>query len=469
MEVLFQNEGKNKLFFCFKNSPSIPEDFIKNKLFNGDKETSYVTVQNETEVIMWVGLGEKETSSPFNLYHSGVHAIEKVVMPRKIDNIKVHFAQELEQDNIFFLAEGVLCAALYTYTMKSEQLNGRVDLSHIVFEGPQAVIQTAHLVAQARNITKELIDTPPNYMYPQTFANYVQENLGKLGIDVEIWDRKKLEEEKMEGILNVGKGSDHEPCLIKMTYLPHNARKSICLIGKGISYDTGGYSLKPNDGMKSMKSDLGGGAAVVGILFGIASLNLQIATTAYIPLAENMVNGSAYRPGDVIKYRNGTTVEITNADAEGRLVLADALILACEQEFDLIVDMATLTGAIAVALGDKIHGVFYNTKASNYAQSYVQFSQDKASDPAWRMPLFEDYKSALRSGIADMQNTGGKTGGAINAALFLSSFVKESQAWMHLDIAGTSFDNNKNFTGKATGSPVETMLLFLATQFLEVS
>lgn len=467
MEILFEDESKNKFFFCFKDSDSIPKDLIDNKLFNGAVKTSYIAINENNEITMWIGLGLQEEATPYSLYHSGMHSIEKIAKPRNIDNVKVHFAPEIQQEDVFFLAEGIISASSYTYTMKSDSEES-LDLTHIVFDGFQNIVQTASLIAQARNISKKMIDTPPNYMYPETFVEYVKHTFEKLDIEIDVWNQDKLVEEKMEGLLNVGKGSNKEPYLLKLKYSPSGAKKNLCLIGKGITFDSGGYSLKPTENMKNMKMDLGGAASVVGVLFGIATLGLTIETTAYLPLAENMIGESAYKLGDVLKYRNGKTVEITNTDAEGRLVLADALTLAGEEEFSLVIDIATLTGAIVVALGDKIHGVFSNEKGKNYAQQYVQFSQEKTADPAWQMPLHKEYLSSLKSGMADLQNSGGRAAGATVAALFLSEFVPKTQAWMHLDIAGSAFDEKKNITGKATGSPVEALLLFLATKFLEI-
>ncbi|NBU22852.1 MAG: leucyl aminopeptidase [Actinobacteria bacterium] len=279
---------------------------------------------------------------------------------------------------------------------------------------------------------RELINLPANELWPDKLAQEAKSLATGLPIDVEVWDENRLEAERCGGILSVGKGSVRPPRLVKLSY--HGGGKHIALVGKGITFDTGGLSLKPAEGMVGMKYDMAGSATVLGAILGIATLGLKVNVTAYMCLAENMPSGSATRPGDVITIRNGKTVEVLNTDAEGRLVLADGLSLAQETNPDHIIDVATLTGAARIALGDRYAGVMGHGDA-------VKLTLESASavdELLWEMPLPPELRTILDSEIADLANVkiGNRAGGMMVGAQFLADFVNKETSWAHLDIAG---------------------------------
>jgi leucyl aminopeptidase len=279
---------------------------------------------------------------------------------------------------------------------------------------------------------RELINTPANELWPDQLAKHVRNHLAKTKVEVEIWDEKKLEKEGCGGILSVGKGSARPPRMVIMSY--RGGGKHLGLVGKGITFDTGGLSLKPADSMVGMKYDMAGSATVFGAIAAIAKLGLKVNVTAIMAIAENMPSGTATRPGDVIRMRSGKTVEVINTDAEGRLVLGDGLNVIAEYKPDHIVDVATLTGAATIALGNRYAGVM----GHGSAVSAMLEAANKAQELLWEMPLPEELRTVLDSEIADMTNAkvGNRAGGMLVGGWFLSEFVDKNQSWAHLDIAG---------------------------------
>ena len=279
---------------------------------------------------------------------------------------------------------------------------------------------------------RELINLPANELWPDKLAQEAKSLASGLPIEVEIWDEAKLEQERCGGILSVGKGSVRPPRLVRLSY--RGGGKHIALVGKGITFDTGGLSLKPAGGMVGMKYDMAGSATVLGAILGVATLGLKVDVTAYMCLAENMPSGSATRPGDVITIRNGKTVEVLNTDAEGRLVLADGLSLASEQKPDHIIDVATLTGAARIALGDRYAGVMGYGEAVKLTLNAAK----SVNELLWEMPLPPELRTILDSEIADLANVkiGNRAGGMMVGAQFLTDFVPKDASWAHLDIAG---------------------------------
>ena len=279
---------------------------------------------------------------------------------------------------------------------------------------------------------RELINAPANELWPEKLANHVKNHLAKSKVKVDIWDEKKLEKEGCGGILSVGKGSSRPPRLVILSY--RGGGKHLGLVGKGITFDTGGLSLKPADSMVGMKYDMAGSATVFGAIAAIAKLELQVNVTAIMAIAENMPSGSATRPGDVIRMRSGKTVEVINTDAEGRLVLGDGLNVIAEYKPDHIIDVATLTGAATIALGNRYAGVM----GRGPAVAEMLSAANKAQELLWEMPLPEELRTVLDSEIADMTNAkvGNRAGGMLVGGWFLSEFVAKDQSWAHLDIAG---------------------------------
>jgi len=308
------------------------------------------------------------------------------------------------------------------------------------------------------NMARDLCNEPPNVVYPETLAERLLAMAKDAGMETEFWDAKKLEEERCGGILAVGKGASKAPCLARAQYAPEGARCRIALVGKGVTYDTGGYSLKPGDSLAGMKYDMAGAATVFAAACAIASLRLPLAVTAIAPFAENDISATSYHVDDIVITRKGLSVEILNTDAEGRMLLADALTLAGEDAPHYLVDVATLTGAAVVGLGEDIAAV-YGSDASLAAQ--LLSAAGDAGEHFWEMPLHRPYAEKLKSTVADMNNTGKtRLGGSITAALFLQKFVPEGQKWLHLDVAGPGGKEDElGFLGKGgKGFGVRTLV-----------
>ena len=309
----------------------------------------------------------------------------------------------------------------------------------------RGVIEKTNLLMQSVFFSRDLVNEPANELTPLQLAERTKNELSDAGVKVVVWRKKDLEKNNMHAILAVGRASSEEPCLIKLHYKPKGkAKKKIALVGKGVTYDTGGLSLKPTLGMFDMKIDMTGAATVIGIIKAAALAKLPVEIFGFVPAVENSVAGNSYKPGDVISTYSGKTIEVMDTDAEGRIILADALKLASEIEPDEIFDFATLTGACVVALGIFTAGVF--TK-SDEISSKLFASGLKTFERVWAMPMWDEYNKQLECDIADVKNLGSRWGGAITAAKFLENFVDEKITWTHLDIAGPSCKNDfKSYT-----------------------
>jgi leucyl aminopeptidase len=323
-------------------------------------------------------------------------------------------------------------------------------------------------VARSVALARDLVNEPPSSLTPERFADVVADRFaGVDGLTVEVWDEERITAERLGGVLGVAAGSVRPPRLVKVTYLPTDPYEvdgrvpHLALVGKGITFDSGGLSLKPPTGMETMKTDMGGAAAVLAAVDAISALGGRIPITAWAPMTENMPSGSAIKPGDVLTTRSGKTIEVLNTDAEGRLILSDGLTLAIEEGPDAVIDLATLTGAAVVALGKEIAGLLGNDEELLDA---VQAAGAAAGEPCWPLPLHEDYASHIESEVADMKNMGRPgQAGTISAALLLQEFVGDVP-WAHLDIAGPSRteDNRWYNTKGGSGFGVRT-LVALAT------
>ncbi|BDZ53180.1 leucyl aminopeptidase [Agromyces marinus] len=348
-------------------------------------------------------------------------------------------------------------------------------------EGPtgpdRVVLHTAHTEADVRlprvrsvvaavARTKDLVNTAPNELPPAALAELAREAAEQVGVHATVYDEAALEEGGFNGILAVGGGSSRPPRLVRLDYAPEAASAHLALVGKGITFDSGGLSLKPGTSMVGMKSDMAGAAAVLSAIVALAELAIPVRVTGWLCLAENMPSGTAARPNDVIRMKGGTSVEILNTDAEGRLVMADALAAASEEQPDAIVDVATLTGAQLVALGHRITGLM----GEDALVERVAQAADAAGEPTWPMPLSDDLLALLKSDVADLANTklGTVTPGMLLAGVFLQQFVGRREGegdaripWAHLDIAGPSYNTAApwGFTGAGgTGAAVRTLI-----------
>ncbi|HEX5996736.1 MAG TPA: leucyl aminopeptidase [Jiangellales bacterium] len=369
-----------------------------------------------------------------------------------------------DPDHIEAIAEGVLLGA---YAFDQYKTNGAVKapLASATIVGSAAkgksaktALDRAEIVSDAVNRARDWVNTPPRDLPPAELAAAVSEYAKSVKVDVEVLDEKALAKGGYGGILGVGQGSARPPRLVRISYRPARAAKHIAFVGKGITFDSGGLSLKPNDAMVTMKCDMAGAAAVLAAVVAIAKLAPKVAVTAYGALAENMPSGSAQRPSDVLTIYGGKTVEVLNTDAEGRLVMADALVRAAQDEPDLIVDVATLTGACVVALGTRVAGMMAN---DDDLLTRLHETSQRAGDAMWPLPLPGELREKLDSAVADIANIGERWGGALSAGVFLKEFVGENIKWAHLDIAGPAFNEGSpyGYTPKGgTGAAVRTLV-----------
>ncbi|RYV50290.1 leucyl aminopeptidase [Pengzhenrongella frigida] len=387
-------------------------------------------------------------------------------------------ALALPADDVELLAavvEGALLGA-YSYTRyrdakaaaKSAPPTALEIVTPLVREGAaKAAVARAEAIAAAVHATRDLINAAPNDLFPEAFADLAKAAAKGTSVKVTVLDEKALAAGGYGGILAVGQGSARGPRLVKLSYAPSRPSAKVALVGKGITFDSGGISIKPAAGMEAMKSDMSGAAAVLHTVIAAARLELPVAVTGWLCIAENMPSGSAQRPSDVITIRGGKTVEVLNTDAEGRLVLADGLVAAVEEKPDVVLDIATLTGAQMVALGNRVSAVM----GTDDVRAEVIDAAGVAGEQFWPMPLPEDLRPGLNSKFADLANISDRWGGMLTAGLFLKEFVG-STPWAHLDIAGPAY-NEKAAHGYTsvggTGVGVRTMLAVIEARAAKVA
>ena len=324
---------------------------------------------------------------------------------------------------------------------RSDRKDQKIDNLTIVASGDKGALEKAasesQVIGESQNFTRDLVNEPSNLMTPTILAERAKKMCSEVGLKCEVFGADKIKEMKMGAFWSVAQGSDEPPALIVMKYEPAGAPEKpvLGLVGKGITFDTGGISIKPADGMEKMKYDMAGGATMIGAMRAIALLKPKVKVIGIVCATENMPSGKAQKPGDVQIAMSGKSIEIINTDAEGRLVLADGLHYAKQLGCTHLVDAATLTGAVVVALGFNNAGIFAN---DDEMYNRLHTANDKAGEKMWRLPLDDEYKEQIRSSIADIMNTGGRWGGAITAAMFLKEFAEDTP-WIHLDIAGTAW------------------------------
>jgi len=365
------------------------------------------------------------------------------------------------------LAEGAVLGSYRFADYKSDSKQAklrRVDVVGGAGTKAQAALDLGALVASAQTLARDLVNEPGGSLTAPVFARRAALIARKNGVKVKVWDEAAIKKAKLGGLLGVNRGSTNPPRFVEFTYEPAGKPTgTLALVGKGITFDAGGLSIKTSQGMMTMKCDMGGAAAVVGAVSALGRAEVKCRVRGFVPMTDNMLGGDATRPGDVLKIRNGKTIEVLNTDAEGRLVLADALSIASEAKPDAIVDLATLTGACMVALGPKIAGVMGNNDAW---LAQVEASGSNTGERVWRLPMPADYKKMFESSVADMKNIGGPHGGAITAGLLLQEFVADGIPWAHIDIAGPAFTDSDDaeITKGGTGFGVR-LLIDLARNF----
>jgi leucyl aminopeptidase len=435
----------------------------------GELTTVHTMGKLATRRVVLVGLGKQEKLQPLaiqracgaaarHLQQTGAHTI---ALASLLEDAPLDLETQTQA-----AIEGAL---LGVYTFKKYQQadahgNGRgiteidVVASAALHSRLEPAMQRAIAFAEATNFTRDLVNEPPNVLTPTELANRASLIAKQFHLDFEALDRPQMQELGMGGLLGVSQGSEEPARFIIMRYrgAPTRSEKDITLVGKGITFDTGGISIKPAENMHKMKGDMAGAAAVIGAMYAIAALKPAINVTVLVPTTENMPSGTAYRPGDILRIMNGKTIEIVNTDAEGRLVLADALSYAVlKEQATTIIDVATLTGGIVIALGSVMSGMFCND--DELSAEIIEAGQ-MVGEKFWRMPLDDEYAEAIHSDVADIKQTGGRPASSVTAAKILEHFVGDAH-WAHLDIAGTDFsDSKKPYAEKgATGFAARTL------------
>jgi len=396
-------------------------------------------------------------------------AVVRFLKPKGIRSFAFLAPESTKTDDaVKAIVEGAFVGNFDPDTYKSDRKDQKIDAVTVVARGDQTRLQKtmddARIVGESQNFTRELVNEPSNRMTPTILAERARKMAQEVGLKVEVYGADKLKELKMGAFWGVSQGSDEPPALIVLRYDPADAPPTpvLGLVGKGVTFDTGGISIKPADGMEKMKYDMAGAAAMIGAMRAIALLKPKVRVTAIICATENMPSGKAQKPGDIQIAMSGKSIEIINTDAEGRLVLADGLCYARQLGCTHLIDAATLTGAVVVALGYVNAGVFANDE-----KMYERFSRalEKAGEKFWRLPLDDEYKENIRSNIADIVNSGARWGGAVNAAMFLKEFAEDTP-WLHLDIAGTAWmEENKPWIAKGPSGIAVRSLVEFAREF----
>ena len=421
------------------------EKLNKKGLFSG-KEGEIVVYRDleDKQRYVFVGLG-KEKDLTLDKVRKIFFKFAKELEAKKEPEVKVYIPKlnGLCTRKTYGAAyEGILHAG-YTYDrFKSKkedefELNVRFDIEEEKEEKVVAELLKIQNIMDGVYFTRDLVNLPSNYIYPETLANITKEELEKFGVKVKIYEEKEIKELGMEAYLSVARGSSNKPRLIVMEYMNNSeSTEKVALVGKGVTYDTGGYSIKPNDGMKTMFCDMGGAGTVIGTMLALAKNNVKTNVYGVVAACENSISGDAYKPGDIIGSMAGKTIEVDNTDAEGRLTLADAVYYASTVlKADKIIDLATLTGACLVALSEYYTGSVTNNK--ELFKDILEASKE-AGEPIWLLPTSDEFKQLNNSRVADIKNSGGRMGGTITAGLFIGEFVNNTP-WVHLDIAGTAF------------------------------
>ncbi len=457
-------ESQIELFNTLIKDNFLTQRFTDAK-FEGKKnqKLSIESIEGKVKRIVFIGLGKAETLQIDDLRRATAISTRQVFdYERKLG---IFFPWDAFDPNSAACAvgEAIRLSSIKDNRFKSEQNNSKpideVELIGLDSQLTKSAISEIKPICEGVKFARELVSAPPNFLTPYQMAKEAEKLATEYDLNLKILDKKECENLGMGAYLAVAKGSDLEPSFIHLTYTPKNTKSKVVLIGKGLTFDSGGYNLKVGASqIEKMKYDMGGSASVLGAARAIAELKPNNIEVHFIVAScENMINGSALHPGDIVKASNGKTIEVNNTDAEGRLTLADALVYACKLKPDSIVDLATLTGACVIALGDEIAGLW--TDNDNLSKQLTK-AASIAGEGIWRMPMQDSYKSGIKSSIADLQNTGPRAGGSITAALFLKEFVNSTIPWAHIDIAGTCWtekDRDINPKG-ATGYGVRTLV-----------
>lgn len=447
-------------------------DWLKQKPFSGKPGdcVSLPLLRSDCTALVLVGLGEASSVDRDRLRLAAAAAARAAQGQGGTLGLLLPWSSDTPEEDAAAAAEAVRLALYSDERFRSKpEPSPKPDQLELLGSLPGGLshgLEAVHPVCAGVELARELVAAPPNSVTPAELARTASHLAHEHGLELTILERSDCEERGMGSFLSVCQGSDMDPKFIHLTYRPNDAAsKRLVLVGKGLTFDSGGYNLKVGAAqIDMMKFDMGGSAAVFGAMRAIAELRpAGVEVHMLVASCENMINGSAVHPGDIVTASNGTTIEINNTDAEGRLTLADALVYACKLKPDAIVDLATLTGACVIALGDEIAGLW---SGDDSLSSQLEMAAQAAGEGLWRMPLHSPYRKGLKSLLADMKNTGPRPGGSITAALFLKEFVDAGIPWAHIDIAGTVWsDKGRGLDPSgATGYGVRTLVNWIINQ-----
>lgn len=450
MKINFNDSKKNLVRFTFK-------DDFSNEFFDGSIGEIFPDLNDN---LIYLGLGEKENFER-EIFKEAVYKLGRFFLNKEITEISFDDNQlGLDKEDYIYNIVNSLILAGYNFDYyKSEKTKYNIENINLPtsFNSYEKNMEELVKVIDAQSFARNLVNLRSNDIYPETLANKAKEELSKYGVDVKIYEEDQIREMGLTAFLQVAKGSDNKPRFIVMEYLKANDdQKPLVFVGKGLTYDSGGYSIKSSDGMKEMNSDMGGSATVIGALKAIASNNLKVNVVGIVAACENSISGRAYKPGDVIKARNGMTIEVDNTDAEGRITLADAVNYGVtEYKPQMIIDLATLTGAVLVALGETYTGAITNNQQ---AMDEVLKAAKETDEKIWQLPNDNFLRKYNNSEVADIKNSGGRLAGSITAGQFVGAFI-EDYPWVHLDIAGTAYLSKAQgpYQEGATGVQVKTL------------
>lgn len=429
-------------------------------------DTIYIPSHGKTlkvKNVILVGLGKRGELSEDAVRKAASSSFKRVKEIKAKDICFEALGEDvLKEKSVKALAEGILLSSYEFRKYKKDKEKVHIKSASILADkSMEKQLNLGKILGEATNFTRDIVNEPGNVITPNELARIAKEISKKYGFECTVYGLKELTKNKMNGILAVGQGSKNPPSFIHIGYKPERIKKRLVIIGKGITFDSGGLNIKTQRSMKAMKCDKSGACAVLGIMKAIGELKPDVEIHGLIPTAENMPGGEAFRPDDIITFANGKSVEICSTDAEGRLILADALIYGSKLKPDIMIDMATLTGACVVALGNYTTGLLSND--DNLARDLLNVSI-RTGEKIWRLPLDEDLKDEIKGSYSDIKNIGSRYGGAITAGLFLKEFVnKDVKSWAHLDIAGPAFLEKawKYYAEGATGVPLRTIIEFV--------
>lgn len=473
MKITFEKQGDIRILPVFSGefpegvSEEITKYLTDTNYFKAKLGETFANVAPGGENLILVGMGEREKLD-YDALRTMAFKAMKTVEQLHIEqaNFIIPEIPELADPHALgAILEGILQNDYRFDKYKSKKDDDRPDATLCLeaqwIADKENILREVEGVMEGVNIARDLINEPPMVMTPEKLAQTAKEKLEPVGVKVTVLDERDIADLGMVAFLSVARGSNNPPRFLRMEYMPEGEDKpALVLVGKGLTYDSGGYSIKPTDGMVTMKSDMAGSAAVIGAMYSLAKNKGKQNVIGIVAACENLISGNAYKPGDVIGSMSGKTIEVLNTDAEGRITLADALYYAAtECNASGIIDTATLTGACVVALGDVFTGAVTNNET---LLNSVHRASELAGEPVWLLPSHDLYRELIKGDLGDLKNVGGRGAGAITAGLFLENFVEE-KPWVHLDIAGTSYmDKAKGYLPKgATGVMVKTFYMLM--------